>query len=180
MQAQQTQGAHLRHHRGDAHCSRCAPGWGVAERCGLGRDTRCAECQPGTYSPHHGTQPCWLCSRCGPGLYEARRCTSSADTVCDSCRAVLGHHPAPEDSNEDYKRKCGPQPAAAGTGGQGVFLAPEDARSTGEQSELVNEDRPGLDGPEERERERLLWEDARAQIEEDEAAAARVNDVAAE
>ncbi|OXU29571.1 hypothetical protein TSAR_005264 [Trichomalopsis sarcophagae] len=142
--------AHLRHHRGDSHCSRCGPGWGVVERCGRGRDTVCAECQPGTYSPHHGTQPCWICSRCGPGLYEARRCSASTDTVCDSC-----HRRAPD--NPDYLRKCGQEPS--------VFLAPEDARSTGEQSDLVNED-PLADSEE---RERVLWQDAQAQMGDDEA-----------
>ncbi|XP_011498393.1 PREDICTED: tumor necrosis factor receptor superfamily member 4-like [Ceratosolen solmsi marchali] len=151
--------AHLRHHRGDSHCSRCAPGWGVLEPCGRGRDTVCAECQPGTYSPHHGSQPCWICSRCGPGLYEARHCNPSADTLCDSC-----HRRAP--NNADYRRKC--------AGSPGVFLAPEDARDTGEQSELVNEDsvdgdEEGVDEEKDREgRERLLWEDAQAQMREDE------------
>ncbi|XP_014204761.1 CD27 antigen-like [Copidosoma floridanum] len=148
--------AHLRHHRGE--CSRCAPGWGVFEPCTRGRDTLCSECQPGvSYSPHHGSQPCWICSRCGPGLYEARKCSPTQDTLCDSCARR-----APD--NEDYRRKCpGKEPR--------VFLAPEDAESTGEQSELVNEDEEEEeDAQMERERERLLWEDAQAQIREDEQA----------
>ena len=149
--------AHLRHHRGEAgHCSRCAPGWGMIEPCTRGRDTKCAECQPGTYSPHHGSQPCWMCSRCGPGLYEARRCGPSTDTVCDACTRR-----APE--NEDYRRKCESRQSLLPS----VFLAPEDARNTGEQSEFVNEDLQ-LGEDIERERERILWEDARAQMKEDE------------
>ena len=52
----------------------------------------------------------------------------------------------------------------------GLFLAPEDAKSTGEQSELVNEDlqTDGEGEDVEREREKVLWEDARAQMKEDE------------
>ncbi|EGI64877.1 PREDICTED: uncharacterized protein LOC105146651 [Acromyrmex echinatior] len=115
---------HIRHHREGSHCSRCGPGWGVISRCARGRDTVCERCPSGTYSPHHSTQPCWNCARCGPGLYEAHPCTSRTDTVCDSC-----HRPAPD--NPDYRRKC--------EGRARFFLAPEDAKSTAEESVLVNE-----------------------------------------
>ncbi|XP_050459074.1 tumor necrosis factor receptor superfamily member 4-like [Cataglyphis hispanica] len=115
---------HIRHHRDGSHCSRCGPGWGVISRCARGRDTVCGKCPAGTYSPHHGTQPCWNCARCGPGLYEAHPCTSRTDTVCDSC-----HRPMPD--NPDYRRKC--------EGRARFFLAPEDARNTAEESVLVNE-----------------------------------------
>ncbi|KAF7387405.1 hypothetical protein HZH68_013082 [Vespula germanica] len=114
----------IRHHKGGTHCSRCGPGWGVTSRCVRGRDTECAKCLPGTYSPHHSTQPCWICSRCGPGLYEAHPCTSKTDTVCDSC-----HRAAPD--NPDYLRKCK-------TRGN-FFLAPEDAEDTAEESVLINQ-----------------------------------------
>ncbi|KAI4487877.1 hypothetical protein M0802_011765 [Mischocyttarus mexicanus] len=114
----------IRHHKGGTHCSRCGPGWGVTSRCIRGRDTECAKCLPGTYSPHHSTQPCWTCSRCGPGLYEAHPCTYKTDTVCDSC-----HRLAPD--NPDYLRKCK-------TRGN-FFLAPEDAEDTAEESILVNQ-----------------------------------------
>lgn len=114
----------IRHQKGGSHCSKCGPGWGVVNRCIRGRDTECEKCLAGTYSPHHSTQPCWICSRCGPGLYEAHPCTSTADTVCDSC-----HRPAPD--NADYQRKC--------QGRTNLFLAPEDAEETGEESALVNE-----------------------------------------
>ncbi|XP_011253589.2 tumor necrosis factor receptor superfamily member 3 [Camponotus floridanus] len=115
---------HIRHHRDGSHCSRCGPGWGVISRCTRGRDTVCKKCPVGTYSRHHGTQPCWNCARCGPGLYEAHPCTSRTDTVCDSC-----HRSKPD--NPDYRRKC--------EGRARFFLAPEDARSTAEESILVNE-----------------------------------------
>ncbi|XP_017789047.1 PREDICTED: uncharacterized protein LOC108571502 [Habropoda laboriosa] len=114
----------IRHQKSGSHCSRCGPGWGVVNRCVRGRDTECGKCAPGTYSPHHSIQPCWICSRCGPGLYEAHPCTSKMDTVCDSC-----HRPAPD--NPDYHRKC--------KGRTNLFLAPEDALGTGEESILVNE-----------------------------------------
>ncbi|KAL7291965.1 hypothetical protein TKK_0014253 [Trichogramma kaykai] len=156
---------HLRHHRGEgsSHCSRCAPGWGVVEHCSRGRDTKCAECQPGSYSPHHGTQPCWLCSRCGPGLYEAKACTTSSDTICDSCLRQ-----APD--NPDFRRKCQQQHHREAA----IYLAPEDARNTGEQSELVNVDLTReIDA--ERERERLLWQDAQAQLKEQQQMRARAN-----
>ncbi|XP_076748803.1 uncharacterized protein LOC143422211 [Xylocopa sonorina] len=118
---------HIRHQKGGSHCSRCGPGWGVVNRCVRGRDTECGKCTPGTYSPHHNTQPCWICSRCGPGLYEAHPCTSKTDTVCDSC-----HRPAPADNNLDYQRKCKRST-------NNFFLAPDDAFGTGEESILVNE-----------------------------------------
>lgn len=114
----------IRHQKGGSHCSRCGPGWGVVNRCVRGRDTECGKCAPGTYSPHHSIQPCWICSRCGPGLYEAHPCTSKTDTVCDSC-----HRPAPD--NPDYQRKCKER--------TNLFLAPEDALETGEESILVND-----------------------------------------
>ncbi|KAK9309920.1 hypothetical protein QLX08_000559 [Tetragonisca angustula] len=114
----------IRHQKGGSHCSRCGPGWGVVNRCIRGRDTECGKCVPGTYSPHHSTQPCWICSRCGPGLYEAHPCTSKTDTICDSC-----HRPAPD--NLDYQRKCKDK--------TNLFLAPEDALGTGEESILVND-----------------------------------------
>lgn len=115
---------HIRHQKDGSHCSRCGPGWGAVNHCVRGRDTECGKCAPGTYSPHHSTQPCWICSRCGPGLYEAHPCTSRTDTVCDSC-----HRPAPD--NLDYRNKC--------KGRTNLFLAPEDAFDTAEQSILVNE-----------------------------------------
>ncbi|XP_043583477.1 tumor necrosis factor receptor superfamily member 4-like [Bombus pyrosoma] len=115
---------HIRHQKGGSHCSRCGPGWGAVNHCVRGHDTECGKCAPGTYSPHHSTQPCWICSRCGPGLYEAHPCTSKTDTVCDSC-----HRPAPD--NLDYRNKC--------KGRTNLFLAPEDALDTAEQSILVNE-----------------------------------------
>ncbi|KAJ8676416.1 hypothetical protein QAD02_012203 [Eretmocerus hayati] len=169
----------VRHHRGEAHCTRCGPGYGVLERCSRGHDTRCGECQPGvTYSPHHGLQPCWICSRCGPGLYEARRCRTDSDTLCDSCH----RRPSPDDepANEDYRSKClgvGGNANSGVSGGMMVnaganrlepFLAPEDARQTNEQSALVNQDDDGLEPNElPDERPRLLWEDARAQMRDD-------------
>ncbi|XP_033312109.1 tumor necrosis factor receptor superfamily member 4-like [Bombus bifarius] len=115
---------HIRHQKDGSHCSRCGPGWGAVNHCVRGHDTECGKCAPGTYSPHHSTQPCWICSRCGPGLYEAHPCTSKTDTVCDSC-----HRPAPD--NLDYRNKC--------KGRTNLFLAPEDAFDTAEQSILVNE-----------------------------------------
>ncbi|CAK9804423.1 hypothetical protein ANTPLA_LOCUS4046 [Anthophora plagiata] len=114
----------IRHQKSGSHCSRCGPGWGVVNRCVRGRDTECGKCTSGTYSPHHSIQPCWICSRCGPGLYEAHPCTSKTDTVCDSC-----HRPALD--NPDYHKKC--------KGRTNLFLAPEDALGTGEESILVNE-----------------------------------------
>lgn len=57
-------------------------------------------------------------------MYEAHPCTARSDTVCDSC-----HRPAPD--NPDYRHKC--------EGRARFFLAPEDARSTAEESVLVNE-----------------------------------------
>ncbi|XP_032691419.1 tumor necrosis factor receptor superfamily member 3-like [Odontomachus brunneus] len=115
---------HIRHHREGSHCSKCSPGSGMIRRCVRGRDTQCRWCPAGTYSPHHSMQPCWNCARCGPGLYEAHPCTPRSDTVCDSC-----HRPVPD--NPDYRRKC--------EGRARFFLAPEDARSTAEESVLVNE-----------------------------------------
>lgn len=148
---------HIRHHRDGSHCSRCGPGWGAISRCARGRDTVCERCPTGTYSPHHSVQPCWNCARCGPGLYEAHPCTARADTVCDSC-----HRPAP--NNPDYRRKC--------EGRARIFLAPEDALSTAEESVLVNEPayRFQLN-----DRERLLEKDVEA-IMRDEATAARSKD----
>ncbi|XP_024943445.1 tumor necrosis factor receptor superfamily member 14 isoform X2 [Cephus cinctus] len=138
---------HIRHHRGGTHCSRCGPGWGVSNRCTKGKDTECGKCLRGTYSPHHSTQPCWICSRCGPGLYEAHPCTSKMDTVCDSC-----HRQAQD--NPDYRRKCR---------GHSFFLAPEDARNTGEESVLVNEpeEQFRMDG-----RDLILREDVEAALED--------------
>lgn len=141
--------ARLRHHREGSHCSRCGPGWGVIQHCARGQDTLCAECTFGNYSPHHSTQPCFKCSRCGPGLYEAHPCTSRTDTLCDSC-----HRRAP--NNPDYRRKCEGRP--------NVFLAPEDARSTGEESALVNEDENDLDMAN---RQEILKEDAEAESRND-------------
>ncbi|XP_053995380.1 tumor necrosis factor receptor superfamily member 4-like [Hylaeus anthracinus] len=136
----------IRHQKDGTHCSRCGPGWGVVNRCIRGRDTECGKCSAGTYSPHHSTHPCWICSRCGPGLYEAHPCTSKTDTVCDSC-----HRPAPD--NPDYHRKC--------NGRTNLFLAPEDAQGTGEESALVNEP----DGQEQLfDGEEILEEDAEAAI----------------
>ncbi|KAG7204412.1 hypothetical protein KM043_004854 [Ampulex compressa] len=134
----------IRHQRGGSHCGRCEPGWGVVGRCSRGRDTVCAECTRGTYSPHHSMQPCWICSRCGPGLYEAHPCTAKTDTVCDSC-----HRAAPD--NEDYRGKCNGLP--------NLFLAPEDAANTGEESILVNESDESY-GPDDR--EELLEKDVDA------------------
>ncbi|XP_043266883.1 tumor necrosis factor receptor superfamily member 14-like [Venturia canescens] len=139
----------MRHHRDDSSCSRCAPGWGVINRCTSERDTKCGKCPRGTYSPHHNIQPCWICSRCGPGLYEAEPCSSGhTDTVCDSC-----HRSAPE--NPDYRRKCKDY-------AKEVFLAPEDASNTGEESPLVNE--PEFSGMNEAQREHVLEEDAESQL----------------
>ncbi|XP_015121307.1 tumor necrosis factor receptor superfamily member 14 [Diachasma alloeum] len=141
----------IRHHRGDSRCTRCAPGWGVSTACTPQKDTECGKCVRGTYSPHHNLQPCWICSRCGPGLYEAHPCTSKTDTVCDSC-----HRHALD--NADYHRKC--------KGHKNLFLAPEDAKSTGEESSLVNEDDDELEEREEKEREFILAQDIEADIRE--------------
>ncbi|XP_063987964.1 tumor necrosis factor receptor superfamily member 3-like [Diachasmimorpha longicaudata] len=148
----------IRHHRDDSKCTRCAPGWGVSRACTSGKDTECTTCMRGTYSPHHSLQPCWICSRCGPGLYEAHACTSKTDTVCDSC-----HRHALD--NADYHSKC--------KGHKNLFLAPEDAKSTGEESSLVNEDDDGDDDDddepkerEEKEREIILAQDIEADVRE--------------
>ncbi|XP_034937811.1 tumor necrosis factor receptor superfamily member 4-like [Chelonus insularis] len=136
----------IRHHKGDSKCSRCGPGWGVTKICTPYHDTECNKCEHGTYSPHHNLQSCWLCSRCGPGLYEAHPCTPKTDTVCDSC-----HRHALD--NLDYQKKC--------KGHKNLFLAPEDARSTGEESSLVNEEDENID---EKEREEILRDDIRAEL----------------
>lgn len=130
------------------HCSRCGPGYGVTKNCARGRDTVCGECDQGTYSPHHSSQPCWICSRCGPGLYEAHACTSKKDTVCDSC-----HRQAPD--NPDYQRKCKHHPK--------FYLAPEDAKDTGEETVLVN-DNDLIDAL--KDKEEILREDAEAALNE--------------
>ncbi|KAH0557829.1 hypothetical protein KQX54_012120 [Cotesia glomerata] len=136
----------IRHHRGDARCNRCGPGWGVTKPCTSDRDTECSKCKPGTYSPHHNLQSCWICSRCGPGLYEAHRCTSKTDTVCDSC-----YRHAPE--NPDYHKKCSEH--------KNLFLAPEDAINTGEQSSLVNQED---DGEDQKMRAAILADDVKAEF----------------
>lgn len=133
----------IRHHKGDSKCGRCGPGWGVMKSCGPNHETECGRCEHGSYSPHHSLQPCWICSRCGPGLYEAHPCTTKTDTVCDSC-----HRQAPD--NEDYQRKC--------QNYKRIFLAPEDAKSTGEESSIVNDENDSID---EEEREAILEEDIR-------------------
>ena len=122
---------------------------GVVKHCSQGRDTQCGKCSPGTYSPHHSIEPCWICSRCGPGLYEAHPCSSKMDTVCDSC-----HRHVPE--NPDYQRKC--------KGRANFFLAPEDAQSTGEESLLVNDPEDDVDDP--KDRDDLLKKDVDAVFED--------------
>ncbi|XP_011299688.1 tumor necrosis factor receptor superfamily member 5-like [Fopius arisanus] len=139
----------IRHHRGDSRCTKCAPGWGVSTACTPEKDTECSKCARGSYSPHHSLQPCWICSRCGPGLYEAHPCTSKTDTVCDSC-----HRHALD--NADYHGKCKSH--------KSLFLAPEDAKSTGEESSLVNEDDDELNDNQEKEREIILAQDIEADL----------------
>ena len=93
-------------------------------------------------------QPCWICSRCGPGLYEAHPCvTGKTDTVCDSCHRIAHENP-------DYQRKCKKH--------TNLFLAPEDAINTGEESALVNDaEQAEINEPD---RENILEEDAEAQL----------------
>lgn len=101
--AQQILLVHEKHHRHhlNARCSRCRPGWGVAQRCSPETDTVCELCPEGTYSPHYSSvATCWLCSRCGDGLYEAHPCTRRADTLCDRCGTVRGPH------NGDFSAHC--------------------------------------------------------------------------
>ncbi|KAK0096047.1 hypothetical protein PV326_006649 [Microctonus aethiopoides] len=137
----------IRHHKGDSRCGRCGPGWGVIKSCNAEHETVCGKCKIGSYSPHHSFQPCWICSRCGPGLYEAHPCTGKTDTVCDSChRHVI--------DNDDYRRKC--------RGHQSLFLAPEDAQSTGDETSLVNENNENIIS--EKEREIILEDDIRAEF----------------
>ena len=136
--------AHTHHRANNFQCSSCEPGWGAIQRCTRNHDTLCSKCKPGTYNPRSGTRACWICSRCGPGLYIVHPCTDINDTVCDSCR-----RPAPQ--NSDYKKKCADQIS--------IFLAPEDALATDEESSLVNED-----GIQNQEQEMILREDAEAQI----------------
>lgn len=133
----------IRHHKGDTRCS-CGPGWGVKKFCTVDKNTECEKCKTGTYSPHNNLQSCWVCSRCGPGLYEAHPCTEKTDTICDSC-----HRHAPD--NFDYIKKCKTHLS--------LFLAPEDAISTGEESALVNENDTRLD---EDNREIILAKDIEA------------------
>lgn len=145
--------SHSRHHHykikepENYECTLCEAGWGVQKRCTKNHDTYCTKCKEGTYNAHRNIRPCWICSRCGPGLYVAHKCTDIRDTICDSCY----RRPAP--GNIDYELKCSNQ--------TNIFLAPEDALATNEQSYIVNKDRTTVN---DYQLENILKEDAEAQI----------------
>ncbi|XP_057378396.1 uncharacterized protein LOC130700370 isoform X1 [Daphnia carinata] len=97
-------------------CSRCPPGFGVARRCTLVRDTVCHSCPQSYYAPSYSRKhACWPCSKCGEGLYEVQPCTGTSDTVCEACHnSSPPHSAARTHSNQiankrHYKYPCGPQ-----------------------------------------------------------------------
>ncbi|KAI9553402.1 hypothetical protein GHT06_021305 [Daphnia sinensis] len=95
-------------------CSRCPPGFGVARRCTLVRDTVCHSCPQSYYAPSYSRKhACWPCSKCGEGLYEVQPCTGTSDTVCEACPNSSPHHSAARSNQiankKHYKYPCGPQ-----------------------------------------------------------------------
>lgn len=51
-------------------CSRCPPGFGVARRCTLVRDTVCHSCPQSYYAPSYSRKhACWPCSKCGKSAH---------------------------------------------------------------------------------------------------------------